>query len=531
MSRRRFPLTLLALAACAAPPPPVAPAPVATTATTAAPVAPSPSPPPPAAAAPTAEPSAAPTAEPAAEPAPPAPAAPRLYAQAYPTRIYGRPKADERLIGIIRYGTSVALRSTELVKGQGCKRGFYQIEPRGFVCNDRSVTLTPSPHLVEVAAAVAPGPGPLPYRYAFSDGSPMYNRVPTAAEQARAERGFGPKTGKRKLPRKRSSYEDLAVIDPIAPSDDIPPFLLHGGRMNEDRGSLVKEKIPPRSMLAFTRAFAAEGRTFLLSSDHTIVPADRVRLFKPSSFHGTTLGGDVRLPISWVRAKARPQYRRAAEGGFEPSGGAWPAKGFVRLTGASEAEGRTRYLETMDRDAGGAALWIAEKDATVVEAAKRLANGVRPGQKWIVVSISQGTLVAYEGMTPVFATLISPGRGGIPIEGHDNVQDSTTPLGTYNITFKDKVSTMSPDKPGDKRTNWIADVPYTQYFKPPFALHAAFWHDRFGEPTSAGCVNVSPQDAEALFRWSDPPVPEDWQGATGAGAPENGPMTAVVVRR
>jgi lipoprotein-anchoring transpeptidase ErfK/SrfK len=111
------------------------------------------------------------------------------------------------------------------------------------------------------------------------------------------------------------------------------------------------------------------------------------------------------------------------------------------------------------------------------------------------------------------------------------VQDSTTPLGTYNITFKDKVSTMSPDKPGDKRTNWIADVPYTQYFDPPFALHAAFWHDRFGEPTSAGCVNVSPIDAEVLFKWSDPPVPEEWQGATGAGAPENGPMTAVVIRK
>ena len=47
----------------------------------------------------------------------------------------------------------------------------------------------------------------------------------------------------------------------------------------------------------------------------------------------------------------------------------------------------------------------------------------------------------------------------------------------------------------------------------------------------AGCVNVSPADAESLFGWSDPPVPEEWQGATGAGAPENGRVTAIVVRR
>ena len=74
-------------------------------------------------------------------------------------------------------------------------------------------------------------------------------------------------------------------------------------------------------------------------------------------------------------------------------------------------------------------------------------------------------------------------------------------------------------------------MPHTQYFKPPFALHAAYWHERFGEPTSAGCVNVSPLDAELLFDWSDPKVPDEWQGATGAGAPENGGMTAIVVRR
>ena len=94
-----------------------------------------------------------------------------------------------------------------------------------------------------------------------------------------------------------------------------------------------------------------------------------------------------------------------------------------------------------------------------------------------------------------------------------------------------KGETMSPEK-GENRSFWIADVPHTQYFNPPFALHAAYWHERFGEPTSAGCVNVSPIDAETLFGWSDPQVPEGWQGVTGAGATkENGATTAVVVHR
>jgi lipoprotein-anchoring transpeptidase ErfK/SrfK len=158
-------------------------------------------------------------------------------------------------------------------------------------------------------------------------------------------------------------------------------------------------------------------------------------------------------------------------------------------------------------------------------------EGVKPGQTWILVSIGKGTLVAYEDLTPVYSTLISPGRGGQPVKGRDNVADATTPLGTYNVTFKDRATTMSPDK-GDERTFFIADVPHTLYFKPPFALHAAYWHDRFGEPTSAGCVNLAPIDAEWIFEWSEPKLPEGWHGVTGAGAQrENGKVTAVVVGR
>lgn len=467
-------------------------------------------------------------------PAPaPAPPPPRLTSRGYVTWIYGRPKVDARYIGYIRNGSSVTLRSADLVPGEHCHGGFYAVAPRGFICNDHTVTLAPSPRFVETTAAATAAAGPLPYRYAFSDGAPMYSRVPTRDQQARAERGLGPAGDERRVRDKkhRSSYEDLATLDPIAPADALPPFLAHGGAAAEQRFGLVKEKLPPGSMLSFTRAFTAEGRTFLLSADQTLVPADRVRLFHPSSFRGTRLGAEVKLPLAWMRATPKPQFRRLPSGEIEKLGAAWPVRSFVQLTGASVEQGKARYLETVDHDADGASLYLFEKDATVVEQAPRLANGVKPAQKWIVVSITQGTLVAYEGLTPVYATLMSPGRGGVPVKGRDNVEDSTTPLGTYNITFKDRATTMSPDKPGAPRTQWISDVPHTQYFDPPFALHAAYWHERFGEPTSAGCVNVAPLDAEALFAWSDPQVPPEWQGATGAGAPENGGMTAVVVRR
>ena len=446
--------------------------------------------------------------------------------------IYPTPeRKGERYLGYIRVGESVALRQKELVRGLGCGGGFYAIEPRGYVCNDALVSLTPPPELLDATNATLPSSGPFPYRYALSNGAPMYNRVPTAKEQERFEgRRFGPAGSWKPLSKYLSAHEDLAVAEPIAPSDPIPAFLGGGKMVRPGRMGLMREVIPPGSMLAFTRAFTAEGRTFLLSADLTLVPADRVRPFKPSSFHGVRLGPDTALPLAWFKKTPKPQWRKLPSGAMEKTGKFFPLRSHARLTGQSIEVDGARYLETAERE-GESALWTLASDATVMERREKLPFGVREGQKWVHVKITQGTLVAYEGLRPVYATLISPGAGGVPVKGVDPVKASTTPTGTYYVTFKDKAATMSPDKKGEERTFWIADVPHTQYFNPPFALHAAYWHERFGEPTSAGCVNLSPIDAEALFQWSDPPVPPGWQGASGAGAPENGPTTAVVISK
>ncbi len=454
----------------------------------------------------------------------------RITSTGYTTWIYGRPKVDTKYIGYIRVGESIALRSAERVKGQGCSGGFFAVEPHGFVCADRTVTEEPDPRFLEAIDATRASSGAFPYRYAISGGAPMYNRVPTPAEQAKAERLLGPAGKWTPLIKTLSAHEDLAEPKRIEPVDPLPPSLAGGRPILDTRLGLVREKIPHGSMLSFTRAFEAEGRTWLLSADLSIVPADRVRHFRPSAFQGTRLEGEVKLPLAWMRKTPKPKHRMTETGALEGQPSSWPARSFVGLTGASVEHKGVMYLETTDRE-GGRPFFIASDDATVVSPAKKRPAGVAPGQKWIHVRITQGTLVAYEDMKPVFATLMSPGSGGVPVKGYDPVKMSTTPTGTYYVTFKDRAATMSPDKPGEERTLWIADVPHTQYFNPPFAIHAAYWHERFGEPTSAGCVNVSPLDAEALFQWSDPKVPEGWQGATGAGAPVNGPTTAVVVSR
>ena len=248
-----------------------------------------------------------------------------------------------------------------------------------------------------------------------------------------------------------------------------------------------------------------------------------------SRFRGVSLGREGRLPLAWIRAQPRPKYRRNRDGSFSRTPLSWRVRSWIELERnrePAEHAGRT-YFATRDRDRR-AVLWIAEDDATLVRRRDKLPWGITEQDKWVIVSITRGTLVAYEGTRPVYTTLVSPGAGGVPIKGRNPVRMSTTPLGTNRITLKHLAATMSPEK-GENRSFWIADVPHTQYFNAPFALHTAYWHEDFGQPMSAGCINLSPRDGEHLFRWTDPQLPPGWAGVAPSSLTGKG--TFVVVTR
>jgi hypothetical protein len=279
-------------------------------------------------------------------------------------------------------------------------------------------------------------------------------------------------------------------------------------------------------MISFGSSFQAQGRTWLVTPELSLVPADRVRVYRQSSFHGIKLDGSLSLPIAWIKKQPRPKYRREVDGRMVATGGMWNVRTAVGLTGNRFDQGDRVWLETVE-----SGTFIDEQDAAVVEKSPRRPHSVEADEKWIQISISKGTLVAYVGDQPVFTTLVSPGRGGLPRSERASARElaarHTTPLGAYRIQYKDRYAIMSPD-PEQKRY-FLSDVPYIQYFRGPYALHAAFWHEDFGEPHSGGCVNLSPQDAEHLFAWTDPPLPDDWQ-AVRSGTMNGGGTLVQIVR-
>lgn len=433
-------------------------------------------------------------------------------------------------IGALRHGTSIPLRQPDPVPGGGCRSKWYAVEPLGFICADDTTTLNLHSPYWKALSSMAPGPGPRPYQYAFSTGTPMYMRVPTKAEQEDAERNLGPVQTFKPQGKWFRTYERLVNTNPadkIKATGEIPSFFrnhqtVEGGPYHPAAKPRVRFA-PPGTALSWAQSFEAEGRVWVITPELLVVPADRLFPFSKSDFKGFALEGNKQLPIAWVRGETAPKLQRKDDGTFVETGQAWIQKTPVFLTGNEVRSRGVLHCETRENG-----LWIADTEAvSVARAVKSLPRSFGPEEKWIEAYIMDGTMVAYHGLTPVYATLWSGGRGGVPEKGHDPREYATTELGVFAIQWKDKTATMSPDK-GAPTTLWFADVPHIQYLHAPLAMHVAFWHGDFGYLRSAECLNVSPLDGEWFFGWTLPTLPTGW----GAVRPSKamGPSTRVLIK-
>lgn len=114
-----------------------------------------------------------------------------------------------------------------------------------------------------------------------------------------------------------------------------------------------------------------------------------------------------------------------------------------------------------------------------------LPRGVGPNERWINVNLTDQTLQAYEGSILVRSFVISSGRPATP-----------TVTGTFKIWIKVRMQDMSG--PG----YYIRDVPWVMYFYGDYGIHGTWWHNNFGTPMSAGCVNMNSEDAQWMFNWA-----------------------------
>lgn len=110
--------------------------------------------------------------------------------------------------------------------------------------------------------------------------------------------------------------------------------------------------------------------------------------------------------------------------------------------------------------------------------------------KLITVDLYKQTLFAWEGGKIVHQTKVSTGLPKAP-----------TPKGSFSIRWKVPKQRMKGGSKAYGKYDY-QNVPHVMYFYQDYAIHGAYWHNRFGRRASHGCVNVPLSSATWLYNWA-----------------------------
>jgi len=129
---------------------------------------------------------------------------------------------------------------------------------------------------------------------------------------------------------------------------------------------------------------------------------------------------------------------------------------------------------------------------------------IDPNEKKIEVDLDYQTLSCYEGPTEVYFCRIS---SGIKYDAQTGqISDKlATPVG--NLLTHWKIISLNMTAGTFQSGYSTPAVPWTTMISGDgISIHGAFWHNAFGEKRSHGCINVTPEDAKWIFRWTTPYV-------------------------
>jgi len=200
-----------------------------------------------------------------------------------------------------------------------------------------------------------------------------------------------------------------------------------------------------------------------------------------SQFTGVIIQAEPAVPFGWILVS---HYASDSPGGPEVVADSHRVTRYqlVDFHEAVELDGWRWYNIGGNR-------WVKQ---TLVSKVQRTGNPGVSG-RWVAVDLYEQNLVAYEGNTMVFATLIASGLPG----------NDTNP-GVFQIWARNRNQVMDGTSGGygDYR---LENVPYAMYFDGDISLHGTYWHNGFGYRQSRGCVNLSISDARWLYEW----LPED----------------------
>jgi len=110
--------------------------------------------------------------------------------------------------------------------------------------------------------------------------------------------------------------------------------------------------------------------------------------------------------------------------------------------------------------------------------------------KLITIDIRAQTLNAWEGGKIVNSSRVSTG-----------MYYTSTVKGVFKIYKKYDLQNMKGHYPPYEPYN-LKNVPKVMYFYKAYAIHGAYWHNRFGYKVTHGCVNEPVAFSKWLYDWA-----------------------------
>ena len=228
-----------------------------------------------------------------------------------------------------------------------------------------------------------------------------------------------------------------------------------------------------------------------------------------STFQGVALSQADHWPVGWVNATEAWVHS-------EPSSQTQTrVRKLVRYdffkVFEESVEGKNKYYRV------GPDEWISARLVRVATKTVRPA-GVLNDERWVDVDVNQQIVTAYVGDQPVYATLVSTGRygGSRTVKGQFRIWVKVAAIAMDNTDEQEELDTDTAGtdtgtaSSAERQLYSLQDVPWTQFFHESYAIHAVYWHNRFGNRKSHGCVNMAPADAKWFYEWTAPHVPEGW---------------------
>jgi hypothetical protein len=229
------------------------------------------------------------------------------------------------------------------------------------------------------------------------------------------------------------------------------------------------------------RQFSADGLWAEVSEGKWVRTDALTEEVALSTFAGVLLPEEgLTYPMAWTMVHLRPSATPGADA--DPDNPFYYRYSKVNIYTEYEVDGWKWYQIGVDQ-------WIRQTSVAMILPIERPEEV--DTEHWVSVDLYEQIVIAYEGETPVFATLISSGMADWP-----------TNEGLFHIYLRFKRDLMSG---GEEQEDfyYIEEVPWTMYFDDEIALHGAYWHDGFGFRRSHGCVNLSVTDAHWIFQWAE----------------------------